>query len=203
MVFHQGRLLDHVHLRVADLEASKTFYGAALEAVGLSVVMEGPEFFAADEPSSARTASRPRGSISRSRRGTGRPSTASTRPCSPPAAATTARRASAATTLATTRRTRSTPTGTTSRPSTTVRRSGLPNRFRSSLSEWKRLPSSFNRRSARLPRGARLGPAPRLRPTRARSRRLLPRLPRPPKDGRIRLPASGAPARLAPARAAA
>jgi catechol 2,3-dioxygenase-like lactoylglutathione lyase family enzyme len=49
MVFHQGRLLDHVHLRVADLEASKTFYGAALEAVGLSIVMEGPEFFAADE----------------------------------------------------------------------------------------------------------------------------------------------------------
>ena len=49
MVFHQGRLLDHVHLRVADLEASKAFYAAALEAVGLSIVMEGPEFFAADE----------------------------------------------------------------------------------------------------------------------------------------------------------
>ena len=25
MVFHQGRLLDHVHLRVRDLEASKAF----------------------------------------------------------------------------------------------------------------------------------------------------------------------------------
>ena len=49
MVFHQGRLLDHVHLRVRDLEASKTFYAAALEAVGLSIVMEGPGFFAADE----------------------------------------------------------------------------------------------------------------------------------------------------------
>ena len=49
MVFHQGRLLDHVHLRVADLEASKAFYAAALEAVGRSIVMEGPDYFAVDE----------------------------------------------------------------------------------------------------------------------------------------------------------
>jgi catechol 2,3-dioxygenase-like lactoylglutathione lyase family enzyme len=49
MVFHQGRLLDHVHLRVADLDASKAFYAAALEAVGRSIVTEGPGFFAADE----------------------------------------------------------------------------------------------------------------------------------------------------------
>ena len=48
MLFHQGRLLDHVHLRVRDLEASKAFYAAALEAVGLSIVMDRPEFFAAD-----------------------------------------------------------------------------------------------------------------------------------------------------------
>ena len=49
MLFHQGRLIDHVHLRVRDLEASKAFYAAALEAVGLPIVMEGPAFFAADE----------------------------------------------------------------------------------------------------------------------------------------------------------
>jgi catechol 2,3-dioxygenase-like lactoylglutathione lyase family enzyme len=49
MLFHQGRLLDHVHVRVRDLEASKAFYTAALEAVGLPIVMEGPGFFAADE----------------------------------------------------------------------------------------------------------------------------------------------------------
>jgi catechol 2,3-dioxygenase-like lactoylglutathione lyase family enzyme len=49
MVFHQGRLLDHVHLRVSDLEASKTFYAAALGAVGLGITTEGPGFFAADE----------------------------------------------------------------------------------------------------------------------------------------------------------
>ena len=34
MLFHQGRLLDHVHLRVRDVEASKAFYRAVLEAVG-------------------------------------------------------------------------------------------------------------------------------------------------------------------------
>ncbi len=49
MLFHQGRLLDHVHLRVRDLEASKAFYTAALEAVGLPIGMEGPGYFAADE----------------------------------------------------------------------------------------------------------------------------------------------------------
>ncbi len=49
MLFHRGRLLDHVHLRVSDLEASKAFYAAALEAVGRSIGMEGPGFFASDE----------------------------------------------------------------------------------------------------------------------------------------------------------
>ena len=34
MKYHTGRLLDHVHLRVADLAASKRFYRAVLEAVG-------------------------------------------------------------------------------------------------------------------------------------------------------------------------
>ena len=48
--FHQGRLLDRVHLRVADLEASLEFYAAALGALGLEIVTEGPGFFAADEP---------------------------------------------------------------------------------------------------------------------------------------------------------
>ncbi len=31
---HAGRLFDHVHLRVADLEASRRFYAAALAAGG-------------------------------------------------------------------------------------------------------------------------------------------------------------------------
>ena len=45
---HAGRLLDHVHLRVRDLEASKRFYAAALEPVGLGV-SEGAGWFSADE----------------------------------------------------------------------------------------------------------------------------------------------------------
>lgn len=33
--YRQGRLLDHVHLRVADLAASKRFYITVLQALGL------------------------------------------------------------------------------------------------------------------------------------------------------------------------
>jgi catechol 2,3-dioxygenase-like lactoylglutathione lyase family enzyme len=49
MEFHQGRLLDHVHLRVRDLEASKRFYGAALEALGLALTGDFERAFVADE----------------------------------------------------------------------------------------------------------------------------------------------------------
>ena len=49
MQFHLGRLIDHVHLRVRDLEASRRFYAAVLEALGRGVTHEGPGFFAADE----------------------------------------------------------------------------------------------------------------------------------------------------------
>lgn len=47
--FHLGRLIDHVHLRVFDLAASKRFYGAVLRALGRDIGMEGEHFFAADE----------------------------------------------------------------------------------------------------------------------------------------------------------
>jgi catechol 2,3-dioxygenase-like lactoylglutathione lyase family enzyme len=50
MQFHRGRLLDHVHLRVADVDASKRFYAAVLTSIGLSgILREGPTFFQADE----------------------------------------------------------------------------------------------------------------------------------------------------------
>jgi catechol 2,3-dioxygenase-like lactoylglutathione lyase family enzyme len=49
MEFHQGRMLDHVHVRVRDLEASKRFYRAALEALGLSLARESESAFVADE----------------------------------------------------------------------------------------------------------------------------------------------------------
>ncbi len=46
---HLGRLIDHVHLRVRDLEASKRFYGAVLEALGRTLSGEGEGYFFADE----------------------------------------------------------------------------------------------------------------------------------------------------------
>jgi catechol 2,3-dioxygenase-like lactoylglutathione lyase family enzyme len=49
---HVGRLVDHIHLRVADLEASKRFYRAALGALGRELSAEGDAFggfFSADE----------------------------------------------------------------------------------------------------------------------------------------------------------
>jgi catechol 2,3-dioxygenase-like lactoylglutathione lyase family enzyme len=49
MEFHQGRLIDHVHLRVRDIEVSKQFYRAALEALGLGLTREGDHAFVADE----------------------------------------------------------------------------------------------------------------------------------------------------------
>jgi len=50
MVHYTGRLLDHVHLRVADLERSKAFYRAALGALSRPIALaEGPGFFEADE----------------------------------------------------------------------------------------------------------------------------------------------------------
>lgn len=48
--YYQGRLIDHVHLRVADLAASKRFYVAVLEALGrLDGYGEGDGCFFVDE----------------------------------------------------------------------------------------------------------------------------------------------------------
>src|SRR5918992_433950 len=49
MEFQQGRLLDHVHLRVRDLDASKRFYRAAVEALGLELTRESESAFLVDE----------------------------------------------------------------------------------------------------------------------------------------------------------
>lgn len=49
MEFHQGRLIDHVHLRVSDLEASKRFYRAVLETIGIELTSERESSFSADE----------------------------------------------------------------------------------------------------------------------------------------------------------
>jgi catechol 2,3-dioxygenase-like lactoylglutathione lyase family enzyme len=49
MEYHLGRLLDHVHVRVADLEASKRFYRGALGALGRELSGEGEGYFFSDE----------------------------------------------------------------------------------------------------------------------------------------------------------
>jgi catechol 2,3-dioxygenase-like lactoylglutathione lyase family enzyme len=45
----RGRLIDHLQLVVKDLDASKRFYLAVLEALGVPLGGEGPGFFWADE----------------------------------------------------------------------------------------------------------------------------------------------------------
>lgn len=50
MQLHVGRLIDHVHLRVSDLDASKRFYRAVFAALGKpDVLVEGEGHFSADE----------------------------------------------------------------------------------------------------------------------------------------------------------
>jgi catechol 2,3-dioxygenase-like lactoylglutathione lyase family enzyme len=49
MEFHMGRLIDHVHLVVRDLAASRRFYAAVLASLGREITFEGPGFFSADE----------------------------------------------------------------------------------------------------------------------------------------------------------
>nr|WP_250126590.1 hypothetical protein [Chroococcidiopsis sp. CCMEE 29] len=41
MEFHRGRLIDHVHLRVADVAVSKRFYQAVLQSLGRDIDGEG------------------------------------------------------------------------------------------------------------------------------------------------------------------
>ena len=49
MNFHLGRLIDHVHIVVADLAASKRFYRAVLQSLGRDLSGEGDGYFFADE----------------------------------------------------------------------------------------------------------------------------------------------------------
>jgi catechol 2,3-dioxygenase-like lactoylglutathione lyase family enzyme len=46
---HAGRLLDHVGIRVRDFEASKRFYAAAADVLGLGPLQEGEGWFSLDE----------------------------------------------------------------------------------------------------------------------------------------------------------
>jgi catechol 2,3-dioxygenase-like lactoylglutathione lyase family enzyme len=46
---HRGRLFDHVHLVVGDVEASKRFYRTVLSVLGIGLGGEGENHFWADE----------------------------------------------------------------------------------------------------------------------------------------------------------
>jgi catechol 2,3-dioxygenase-like lactoylglutathione lyase family enzyme len=46
---HRGRLIDHLQLVVANIEASKRFYAAAFAALDIPISGEGSDYFWADE----------------------------------------------------------------------------------------------------------------------------------------------------------
>lgn len=49
MQYHYGRLIDHVHLKVNDLAASRGFYDAVFSALGMPPTQGEEQFFWADE----------------------------------------------------------------------------------------------------------------------------------------------------------
>lgn len=49
MEIHKGRLVDHIHLSVSDLSASRRFYKACLAALGRELSQDAEHFFIADE----------------------------------------------------------------------------------------------------------------------------------------------------------
>lgn len=49
MELHRGRLIDHLQLVVRDLAASRRFYQAVSDTIGVPLGGEGPDFFWADE----------------------------------------------------------------------------------------------------------------------------------------------------------
>ncbi|MBP7451596.1 MAG: VOC family protein [Ottowia sp.] len=49
MEFHRGRLIDHIEIRVADVEISKHFYRAVMASLNLPEPYEGDGYFFSDE----------------------------------------------------------------------------------------------------------------------------------------------------------
>ena len=49
MELHRGRLIDHIQLVVSDIEASRRFYRAVFEVLGIPIGGEAPDYFWADE----------------------------------------------------------------------------------------------------------------------------------------------------------
>jgi len=49
MELHRGRLVDHIQLVVKDLPASRRFYEAVFEVLGIPIGGEAEDYFWADE----------------------------------------------------------------------------------------------------------------------------------------------------------
>lgn len=49
MELHRGRLIDHLQLVVKDLPASRRFYQAVFDTIGIPIAGEGDDYFWADE----------------------------------------------------------------------------------------------------------------------------------------------------------
>lgn len=49
MELHRGRLIDHLQLVVRDLAASRRFYQAVFDTIGIPIAGEGDDYFWADE----------------------------------------------------------------------------------------------------------------------------------------------------------
>lgn len=49
MLFHTGRLIDHVHLRAGDFARTRSFYEAVLAVLGIPVTASGENWLQADE----------------------------------------------------------------------------------------------------------------------------------------------------------
>jgi len=49
MTFYSGRLIDHVHLRTRDFAASRAFYAAILQVLGIEIALSGDNWFQVDE----------------------------------------------------------------------------------------------------------------------------------------------------------
>lgn len=49
MIFHTGRLIDHVHLRARNFPNTRYFYEQVLKVLGIPIVASGQGWFQADE----------------------------------------------------------------------------------------------------------------------------------------------------------
>ena len=133
MELHRGRLIDHIQLVVRDLVASRRFYQAVFDTIGIPIAGEGDDYFWADElfissASSEAAAGQLTGRHHLAFQARDSATVDAFHTAAIAGGSITARRANAPTTRATTAPSCSTRTATTSKWSITVRRTTAPTR---------------------------------------------------------------------------